>query len=386
MSESSRLAMTEPSPPPAPPSPAQNVPAQDTPAQPPRGHMRGFLLWLGPVIGVGVIAWIYFTGGRVVTVTDSNTAARTVLIAPQVSGEVVSRAVVEGQIVKAGDLLFTIDPTAYAIAVDAAKAQLDAARDQIGVLKSNYEVKISAVRSAKATYDLAVVTNERAQDLYRKNAGTAAQRDQAAADLEVAVAALAQARSNQDAALAQLGGDAARPVDDQPPVRQAAQTLRNAERNLRLTRVTAPFEGKLANVDSLQVGQELAIGAATMGLVGVERAWIVANIKETDLDGIAVGHTARVTIDAFPDLVWKGKVTTIGAATGATFAILPAQNTSGNWVKVVQRVPVRIDLEPNAAAPAISAGLSATAAVDTGRVRSLRSLLALVGLSQGPQR
>lgn len=345
--------------------------------------MRQILLWLGPIVAIAIAAWIYFSGGRTVSVTDSNTAARTVLIAPQVAGQVVSRSVVEGQIVKKGDLLFTIDPSVYEIAAVSARAQLTAARNQIGVLKADYQVKDSAVTSAKASQELAEVNDARAQDLFRRNAGTAQQRDQAAANLAVANAALAQARSDEAAALAQLGGDASRPADDHPSVQQAIQTVRNAERNLHLTKVTAPFDGKLANVDSLQVGAQLAVGAATMGLVGVEQPWILANIKETDLDGIVAGRSASVTIDAFPGLVWSGKVTNIGAATGATFSILPAQNASGNWVKVVQRVPVRIDIEANARAPQISAGLSATATVDTGKTRNLHSLLASIGLASG---
>lgn len=344
-------------------------------------NRRRLLLALGPIVALAIVAIIYFSGGRYIAVTDSNTAADTVLISPQISGPVVSRSVVEGQMVKKGDLLFTIDPVPYVIARDIATAQLAAARDQIGELIAEYNVKASAVVSAQASFELAKVTLARAEDLFQKDAGTAASRDQAAANLAVENAAVGQAKSEEAAALSQLGGDASAPIDDHPSVQQAQLTLRNAQRNLNHTEVRAPFDGKLSNVDSLQVGQQLAVGTPTMGMIGVTKPWIVANIKETDLDGDLVGRPVSVTIDAFPGLTWNGKVTVVGAATGATFAILPAQNTSGNWVKVVQRVPLRIEIDPNPAVTEIGTGLSATATIDTGRRRDFSSLLSDLGIT-----
>lgn len=339
-----------------------------------KSRARTILLWLGPIVALGFAAYIYFSGGRYVSEEDANTSARTVLIAPEVAGRVVSRSVAEGQMVKAGDLLFSIDPVPYTIARDEAMSQLELAKNQIGVLKATYDLKVSAVNSADANLKLAEVNYVRAEDLYRKDAGSAANRDQAGANLAVSKAALEEAKANVEAALAQLGGDVSRPVDQQPSVQQAALVLRNAQRNLDLSQVRAPFDGKLSNVDALQIGAQLSVGKTALALVDVAEPWVVANLKETDLDGVAVGRPATVTIDAFPGVTWTGKVSVIGAATATTFAILPAQNTTGNWVKVVQRVPVRIDIEPNATAPEISAGLSSTVTIDTGRVRNLSSL------------
>lgn len=342
---------------------------------------RRLLLIAGPIVLILVGLWLYLTGGRYVVEEDAATDAATVLIAPEVAGKVVNRPVVEGQVVKQGDVVFEIDPSAYTIARDTAKAQLAAASEALQALRATYALKQSVIAQGQANEGLAQVTYQRMQTLASDGASTKADRDQALANLNVAKATVAQAQSDANSTLAQLGGSLDGPEANQPAIQEATLALNNAQRNLDLTQVKAPMAGKLANVDTLQVGDELAAGTTAVALVAVDTPWAVANIKETDLDGVEVGSAATVTIDAFPGKKWTGKVQAIGSATAASFSILPASNATGNWVKVVQRVPVRVSLDPLADVPQISAGLSATVSIDTGRSRSIGTLFSdLAGL------
>lgn len=349
-----------------------------------RRRMRMPLLLAGLVAAILIACWIYLTGGRYVSEEDSATDAATVLIAPEVSGKVVSRPIVEGQVVAAGALLFEIDPTPYRIARDTAKAQLANAMDQLRSLRATYDLKTSVIKQNQANEQLAQITYARMDSLSKDGTTTEADRDQALANLNVAKAAVIQAQSDAQGVLAQLGGSLDRPDEQQPSIQEASLALSNAQRNLDLTQVKAPFAGRLANVDTLQVGAEMAVGTTALALVATDKPWVIADLKETDLDGVVVGSPATVTIDAFPGVQWTGKVEAIGSATAASFAILPPQNATGNWVKVVQRVPVRVSLDPIDNGPEVSAGLSATVTVDTGRTRSLSTLFSdlagLVGL------
>lgn len=339
-----------------------------------RRGLRRLLILGGIAVALLIALFIYLSGGRYVSEEDTATAARTVLISPEVAGKIVSLAVKEGQDVAEGDALFTIDPTPYQIARDTAKAEIDTAIDALDALKAAYALKQSVIVQGQANEALAQATYDRTAALVGDGAETRAARDQASASLNVAKATVAQAQSDANSTLAQLGGSLDRPDNQQPSVQQAQLALDNAQRNLDLTQVKAPFAGKLINVDSVAIGTELALGSTAMALVAAREPWVVANIKESDLPGIIVGSPATVTIDAFPGITWNGKVEAIGSATADSFAILPAQNATGNWVKVVQRVPVKISLDPVENVPEISAGLSATVSIDTGRTRSLSGL------------
>jgi membrane fusion protein (multidrug efflux system) len=153
-----------------------------------------------------------------------------------------------------------------------------------------------------------------------------------------------------------------------PAVRQALAAEDLAKRNLAKTTVAAPADGIISQVDSLNVGQFVSTGTMIASLVESGDTWIEANYKETQLEHLKVGQPATVTVDTYPGITFHGQVASIGAATGSEFSLIPPQNATGNWVKVVQRIPVRIKVPENPDAP-LRTGMSATVTVDTGKTR-----------------
>jgi membrane fusion protein (multidrug efflux system) len=214
----------------------------------------------------------------------------------------------------------------------------------------------------------------RQADLAQRRVVAETQLDTASHNLDSARQKLAELKQQVSAARAQLGGDPGLPVVAQARYRQAKADLDKARRDLAHTQVTAPVTGIVSHVDSLQPGQYLVVAMPALSLVSSERVWVEANPKETDLTHIIPGQPAEISIDSYPGRRWRAVVASVSPATGSEFALLPAQNVSGNWIKVVQRIPVRLELEPAADNPPLRAGMSATVTIDTGRQRSLSSL------------
>jgi membrane fusion protein (multidrug efflux system) len=316
----------------------------------------------------------YLSGGRYVSEENAYVQASTVSISPQVNGTVSQIAVRNNQQVKEGDLLFTIDQEPYRIALAGAQAQLGVTRDQIAGLVESYRSRRTQIDQAQANLDFAQAEFNRIHDLVRRGVASQAQLDQVQRDLDVAQANVATARREAATILAQLGGDGDRPVEERPQYKQAQANVDTAQRNLRLTEVRAPFAGIVTNVDAIQVGMFLSPGQQAVSMVSSASAWVEANIKETDLTDIRIGNPVTVEVDAYPNVTFQGRVQSINPASGATFALLPAQNASGNWVKVVQRIPVQITVEQPPNGPQLRAGMSATVSIDTGRERSLSGL------------
>ncbi|MGZ3360945.1 MAG: HlyD family secretion protein, partial [Xanthobacteraceae bacterium] len=222
--------------------------------------------------------------------------------------------------------------------------------------------------------DYAQTNYERQQHLYDTGAVPRATLDTAIRDLQTAKANLASLQREAAAALAQLGGDPDLPIDQQPTVKQAQAAVDTAARNLRLTSIVAPFDGIPNNVENIAVGAFLNAGQSAFPLVSTSDLYIEANIRETDLTYVRVGDPARIVVDAYPDVVIDGKVTSLAPASGSVFALLPPQNATGNWVKVVQRIPVRISFGQVPDGIALRAGMSVKISIDTGHQRSLREL------------
>lgn len=322
-----------------------------------------------------IAIWFYLTGGRIVTETDASVGARTVLLAAQVAGAVVAKPVSEGQLAEPGTVLLELDPAPYRIALETAKAQHSAALDQSRAARLVYEAKGDLRKQTEASLALARETFDRVSALEKSSTAPPAQLDSARRDLRVAEAAMAGAVADEKAALAQIGGSTDTPTEQVPSVRQAQLAIENAERNLALTRFAAPFRGIITGADSVQLGSLISVGQSALALVATDAPWITANLKETDLTYVKVGDPVTVAIDVYPSRTWQGRVQAIGPATSGTFALLPPQNATGNWVKVVQRVPVRVELQGNTSAPVLRAGLSATVAIDTGHRRTLGTLV-----------
>jgi membrane fusion protein, multidrug efflux system len=343
-------------------------------AGPPRSRWRRSLLILGPVaLAVGALG-LYLATGRYVSEEDAYVQAVNVSISPQVAGQVVTIAAKSNTSVKQGDPLFNIDPEPYRIALANAEAQLGIARDQTHTLIETYRSRLKQIDQAKATADYAQTTFERQQQLYERGAGPRVALDTAIRDLQVAKANLAGLQREAAAALAQLGGNADMPADQQAAVKQAQAAVDLAARNLRLTSIVAPFDGIPNNVESIAVGAFLNAGQSAFPLVSTNDLYIEANIRETDLTYVREGNPARVTIDAYPATSIAANVTTLAPASGSVFALLPPQNATGNWVKVVQRIPVRLSFDQALDRLALRAGMSVKISIDTSHQRSLGEL------------
>ena len=345
-----------------------------------RGKLRSTLMLGGiAAVIVGSLAF-YIQGGRWVSSDDAYVRAAKLMVSTDVSGIVSAVDVKQGQHVKAGDVLFRVDPRQFQIALDAAKANLAQIKLTLTAAQQDYTRLQSDIAAQTAQVQLAQSNFQRAQDLVNVNAGTRAAFDQTRFTLEAAQRQLDSLKQQAQVALVRLGGKTDLPVEQLPQYAQAQASVDEAQRQLDHTTVRAPFSGTVTAVDTLQPGTFLVSQTAALtntgaiGLVSDENVWVEANLKETDLTYARTGDPVDVTIDAYPDREWHGHVDSIFPASGSEFSILPAQNASGNWVKVVQRIPVRIRLDRAAGDPPLRAGMSAVVEVDTGHKRQWSDL------------
>jgi membrane fusion protein (multidrug efflux system) len=356
-------------------NPASTDTPGDRSAKPvPQKSWRRPLMILGPVALVVGALVLYLATGRYVTEEDAYVQAVNVSISPQVAGQVLTIAAKSNTAVTKNDPLFNLDPEPYRIALANAEAQLGIARDQANTLIETYRSRVKQIDEAKATLDYAQTNYDRQQHLFDTGAVPRATLDAAIRDLQSAKANLASLQREAAAALAQLGGNPDRPIDQQATVKQAQAAVDTAARNLRLTSIVAPFDGIPNNVESIAVGAFLNAGQSAFPLVSTHDLYIEANIKETELTYVREGDPAQVTVDAYPDSSLAARVTTLAPASGSVFALLPPQNATGNWVKVVQRIPVRLSFGQVPDGFALRAGMSVKISIDTGHRRSLREL------------
>ncbi|HZU88024.1 MAG TPA: HlyD family secretion protein [Stellaceae bacterium] len=362
----------------APPTVGALRTAVDSPAARVRAHrswrqrVRLPLMILGPLLVLLVAAYWYLTSGRFVSTEDAYVETGRVAISNDVSGRVVAIEVHDNQYVEKGQVLFRIDPRPFRIAVEQAKANLAGARLQIEALKATYQQKLADTQAQAATVAYDQTQLQRQQRLLAAGAASQQQFDQARHDYQVARQQLASDQQALANVLASLGGDPNIPVDRHPTVEAAQAALDRALLNLSYTVVRAPQSGIVTKVEQLQVGdyvQGVDTGAPPtplFSLVPTKHIWVTANFKETELTHMRPGEKATIEIDTYPGAVFTGRVESLSPGTGLTFALLPAENATGNWVKVVQRLPVRISIDnPDPGAP-LHAGLSATVEVDTG--------------------
>lgn len=339
------------------------------------------LVLLGAVpLGAGGAALYYYAeGGRWVETDNAYVKAHIIAVSAEVSGRVVEVAVRDNQPVEAGRLLFRIDPAPFEVALARAEAQLAAARTDIETLRAEHRVAAAEALEARERIRFLASQLERAARLRERGMVREDVYDEARHNLEAARARLAAIEERAARTLAGLGGDPDLPPGRHPRVREAQAAREAAALDLARTRVTAPAAGVVSNL-KLQAGEHVARGVAAFSLIQAGELWVEANFKETQLERLRVGQPARVVADAYPGLDWRARVSAIAPATGAEFALLPPQNATGNWVKIVQRVPVRLDIEPASAdAPELRAGMTVSVAVDTGRSRGLPALSALFG-------
>jgi membrane fusion protein, multidrug efflux system len=355
------------------PSPAPAPAPSPAPARK-RRSLRGPLLLVGPLLVLAAATWLYLGGGRFSATDNSYIKADVLAVATDVSGIVADIAVKEGQAVRAGDLLYRLDDEPFRIALDGARAQLGIVANQLNATRANYSQARAQVDLAKADLDFYTRTNQRQTDLVARNTGTQAALDQARRDYLGAQSRLLASQRQVDALMAQLGGKPDQPIEQNAQYLQARAAVDKAERDLRRTRVLAPIDGIATNVAHIQPGAFLAASQIAFNIVSRDHIWVDANLKETDLTNIKIGDPATITVDAYPGRVWTARVESIAPATAGEFSVLPAQNASGNWVKVVQRLTVRLAVDRQADAPELRAGMSVYASVDTGKIRTLATL------------
>jgi membrane fusion protein (multidrug efflux system) len=339
-----------------------------------RGLLRPILMLGGIVVVVVASLGWWVTGGRYVSVDNAYVRAAKEVIATDVSGIVAVVPVHEGQRVKQGDVLLRLDTRPFEIALAGAKAALGSTVSTLNAQKLDYkrmlhevDVKQAQVASDQADYD-------RYAGLVKSGGVTRAEYDNARFRLmadKQAVEALKVAAAVQ---LARLGGDPDVDVQTMSEYLQAKARVDEAQRQLEHAVIYAPFDGIVTQVETVQPGMYLGAATAAFGLVSTERLWIEANPKETELTHVKPGNPVELTVDTYPGRTWQAEVESIAPNSGSEFSVLPAQNSSGNWVKVVQRIPVRIKVTRKEGDPPLRAGMSVIADIDTGHRRTWRDL------------
>ncbi len=373
-------------------APADNKTQVTRAASPAR--VRGFVrrvLMLGGLLAVIIVSSVmWLRGGRIIVTDNAYLRAAKLMVSTDISGIVKSIDIRQGQQVVKDQILFRLDPVQFRIAAESARAQLMRAKLEVLATQRDYVRLQSDIGSQQAIVARAQVAFDRADALVKRRAGSEAAFDQAKFTLQAERKKLDSLRLQADVALTRLGGDAQSSPEKNPQWLEAKARVEEAERQLARTIVRAPFAGVVTAVEALQPGTFLVAQTAALtntgavGLVSTTDFWIEANIKETDLMYVRIGNHVDVTVDAYPDRHWSAKVSTIFPATGAEFSILPAQNASGNWVKVVQRVPVRIAIDRKPDDPPLRAGMSVIVHVDTKHQRKMKDLWRLVGLKSDP--
>src|SRR4051795_6350243 len=341
-----------------------------------RRYRRVLLLVVLPLVAVVAGLALYLNGGRYVTTDDAYVGAQKVLITPDISGNIEKVVVREGQQVREGDTLFEIDAVPFRLALQQAQANLATARTNYENLKSNVQIYGQMLELAQQGVDLKRRDVERKTSLVRNNVGSQLDLDNSTTALVTASAQLQLLKQQMSTAKNQLLGNPDLPLEQFPPYAQAKAALDQAQRNLDNTTVRAPMDGTATQVESIQLGRFVAAGTPVFSIIDTSKPWVDANPKESDFTYVAVGQPVTVEVDAFPDHVFKGTVGSLSPGTGAQFAILPPQNATGNFVKVVQRVPVRIYFDNHDKyVQKLKAGMSAYTSIDTGHRRSLAGLL-----------
>jgi len=346
--------------------------------------LRLTLLVLIPVFVAVIALAFYLFSGRYVSTDNAYIGAEKVLITPEVSGKVVRISVVEGQLLKPGDELLAIDPVSYRLAAQEAQAKLVRVRSDFAALKTNLASVTTQADLSRQSLAAAQADFDRKTQLLSNRISTPSDLDKSRVALIAAKTQLELLQQQERTLRIQLLDDPNLGVEKYPQFIEATVALERAERDLRNTVLRAPIAGVATQVASIQMGRFLNAGAAVFSVISSDNVWIDANPKETDLTHVRRGQPVTITVDAYPDKEWSGTVGAISPGTGAQFAILPPQNAAGNWIKIVQRVPMRIEFAPGQDLRRLRAGMSAFVEIDTGRLGRLARLLGSSAVAQDP--
>lgn len=366
----------------------QNNQSEDrTPAAPvkrKRRILRPLLLIVGPVAVIVGGAYWYYSGGRYVGTENAYIHADMVAVSPQVAGPITHVMIHENQQVHKGDVLFQIDPEPFKLAIEQAKANLDSVRQDLNELKEKYAEQEANLKLDRINRDYAQRTYNRQSKLIKSHVVSQAKLDESKNALDAARQRISVDKQALRTTLVKLGGSADVDITTLPQYQKAKAAIDQAELDLAHTTVVAPFDGVIGNKP--EPGAYVSPGTSAVSLVSSNALWIDANFKEVDLTYVKPGQEVEVSVDTYPDHKWHGVVQSLSPATGAEFSVLPAQNATGNWVKVVQRIPVRIEIDQTADQPELRAGMSTEVEIDTHHKRKLPNFaqvaLSWVGVGQ----
>jgi membrane fusion protein (multidrug efflux system) len=340
----------------------------------PRRLLRFFLLLVVPIVAVGYGAVWWGESMRWVSTENAYVKANVVAISADVSGRVIEVAVKENQRVNRGQLLFRLDPRPFEIEVENRRAELAGVRAEIESKRAEYRSELQSAREEQEKVRYLEGEVARQRQLTQRGVGTGVKLDEVEHQLELSRRALETANGEAQMILAELGGNANIRAEQHPKFQAKLAELDKAELDFERASVLAPSSGVVGNV-KLQLGEYVRSGTAMFSLVQTDAPWVEANLKETQLTYVRLGQKATIVADAYPDVVYRTTVQSISPATGAEFSLLPPQNASGNWVKVVQRVPVRFAIEPDPSQPPLRTGMTVTVSIDTERDRSPKTML-----------
>lgn len=329
------------------------------------------------LLPVAILAggYFYVTGGTVMSTNNAYVQADMTNVSTDVAGIVSQVMVRDNQQVAGGDVLFKLDDTPFRLSLSRAEAQLGTVRNDLLALRASYRNVQTQIAQAKADIEFATTTFRRQQQLAATSAASQASLDAARNALQGAQQKLASLEQQLAGIAATLGGDVDTPIESHPRYRDALAARDEAARQLAHTVVRAPFAGIVTNVPSLQPGQYLAAAAVAFNIVSTDHLWIQANPKETELTWVRPGQHVTIEVDAYPGRHWTGTVESISPASASSFSLLPAENSSGNWVKVVQRIPLRVRVDPAAGQPPLRVGMSVELSIETGHPRGVPDFL-----------
>lgn len=335
-------------------------------------------MWALPFLVAGGALFIWLSTGRYVGTDNAYVKGDRAFIATEISGPIVEVPVRENQHVSRGQLLYKLDDTPYRIQLAKIDSEIESARADIRALRAQWRSKREEIKAARSQEVFAQADYDRQKDLAERKFASVAKFDEARMSLDVARQRISTAEEDLTRIEAGLAGDPKIKVDDHPKVRQLIAARDEALLNLRRTMIVAPMDGIVQKV--LVPGSFAIMGVPSIAVIADTDLWIEANFKETELTRVRVGQPVSIQVDTYPDMQCSGKVTSMSQATGAEFAVLPPQNATGNWVKVVQRIPIRTSVTCREGDPPLRVGMSTTIEIDTGHERSFRDILKAFGL------
>jgi membrane fusion protein (multidrug efflux system) len=347
---------------------AANAPA-------PKKSMRRPLMFALLPVALVVGGYFYVTGGAVMSTDNAYVQADMVGLSTDVAGIVTQVLVHDNQKVAKGDVLFKLDPLQFQLALDRAEAQIGNTRNDLVALQASYRNMQAQVGQAQKDVDFNTVNFQRQEQLIANNFTPKATYDTARNTLQGSQQKLASLQQHLGGLAANLNGDPDAPIENHPKYKDAVAARNEAARQLAHTVVHAPFAGIVTNVPSLQPGQYLAAAATAFNIVSADRVWVQASPKETELTYVKPGQKVLVEVDSYPGQQWTGTVDSISPASASSFSLLPAENTSGNWVKVVQRIPMRVSVANAPGKPQLRVGMSVELSVATGHERGFPDFL-----------